>query len=293
LEKPGTGQLKILKMRRHDANISGAGWAVVESAMMVAARSLLFGLALAGAASRGAAAPTIDTDVPFVTTPPGVTAAMLDIAKVGPRDFVIDLGSGDGRIVILAARRHGARGLGVELDPQLVTESRANAKKAGVSARAEFRIEDLYKTDLSRATVITMYLLPDVNLMLRPRLLELKPGTRIVSHDWDMGDWNPDASIVVPAPEKTLGIEKTSRVMLWTVPARIEGGWCSRAQRGAALTIRQKYQSVEGTLDGVEFSGTLSANALQSTLGAARVTARGLEFAKNSRPAGLWSRDCK
>ena len=156
-------------------------------------------------------------DVPFVTTPDNVTLEMLKLANVGPKDYVIDLGSGDGRIVIVAAKRFGASGLGVEIVPDLVRQSRENARRAGVAERAEFREEDLFKTDLSRATVVTLYLLPEVNLQLRPRLQALKPGTRIVSHDWDMGDWKPDRTIVVDAPDKAIGREKSSRIHLWVV----------------------------------------------------------------------------
>ena len=145
---------------------------------------------------------------------------MLDLAGVKPGDFVIDLGSGDGRIVITAARHYGARGLGVEIVPDLVDKSRAAARIAGVTDRAEFRVQDLFATDLSQATVITMYLLPEVNLQLRPRLLALKPGTRIVSHDWDMGDWKPDRMITLDVPDKLYGREKVSRIYLWTVPPR-------------------------------------------------------------------------
>jgi predicted methyltransferase len=166
------------------------------------------------------ARPGADVDVPFVVTPDNVTREMLKLAGVGPSDYVIDLGSGDGRIVIVAARQFGARGLGVEIVPDLVVQSRENARKAGVADRAEFREQDLFATDLSKATVITMYLLPEVNLQLRPRLLALKPGTRIVSHDWDMGDWKPDRVVTVDAPDKPIGREKVSRLFLWTVPAR-------------------------------------------------------------------------
>ena len=162
-------------------------------------------------------ASSLSEDVPFIVTPDNVTLAMLQLAKVGPNDYVIDLGSGDGRIVITAAKRFGARGLGIEIVPDLVRKSRENASKAGVAERAEFREEDLFKTDLSRATVVTLYLLPEVNLQLRPKLQALKPGTRIVSHDWDMGDWKPDAVITVDAPDKTIGREKSSRVYLWFV----------------------------------------------------------------------------
>jgi SAM-dependent methyltransferase len=179
------------------------------------------GWALALVASlRCAQAQALDTDVPFVVTPDNVTHEMLRLAAVKAGDFVIDLGSGDGRIVIVAARQFGARGLGVEIVPELVAKSLENARRAGVADRVEFRVQDLFATDLSPATVITMYLLPEVNLQLRPRLLALKPGTRIVSHDWDMGDWKPDRVITVEAPNKPIGREKVSRLYLWTVPAR-------------------------------------------------------------------------
>jgi SAM-dependent methyltransferase len=185
-------------------------------------RAWLQAAAAAGLAGTGlivprAASAASDVDVPFIVTPDHVTLAMLELAGVGPRDTVIDLGSGDGRIVITAARRFGARGLGVEIVPDLVRVSRENARRAGVADRVEFRQQDLFETDLSTATVITMYLLPEVNLRLRPRLQKLAPGTRIVSHDWNMGDWEPDRIVVVPAPDKPVGREKTSRLYLWVV----------------------------------------------------------------------------
>ena len=158
-----------------------------------------------------------DIDVPFVVTPDNVTREMLKLADVKASDFVLDLGSGDGRVVIVAAKHFGARGLGVEIVPELVEKSRDNARKAGVADRAEFRVQDLFATDLSQATVITMYLLPEVNLQLKPRLQKLKPGTRIVSHDWDMGDWTPERTITVDAPDKPIGREKKSRLHLWIV----------------------------------------------------------------------------
>jgi SAM-dependent methyltransferase len=183
-------------------------------------------------------------DVPFITTPDNVTVAMLELAGVGPQDFVIDLGSGDGRIVITAARRFGARGLGVEIDPALVERSRRNAAQAGVTGRAEFREQDLFRTDLGAASVITMYLLPAVNLQLRPALLDLKPGTRLVSHDWDMGEWTPDRTVTVEAPTKTIGREKTSQVHLWVVPAQAAGLWCSAG--GLQWHLRQQFQLLQG-----------------------------------------------
>ena len=159
----------------------------------------------------------LSEDVPFVVTPDNVTLEMLKLANVGPKDYLIDLGSGDGRIVIVAAKRFGARGLGVEIVPDLVRQSRDNAKKAGVADRAQFAEQDLFETDLSKATVVTLYLLPEANLQLRPRLRKLPPGTRIVSHDWDMGDWIPDKTIEVDAPDKKIGLAKKSRIHLWIV----------------------------------------------------------------------------
>ena len=184
-------------------------------------------------------------EVPFITTPDRVTLAMLQLAGVTANDFVVDLGSGDGRIVITAARRFGARGLGVELDPELVSRSRANARAAGVADRAEFRVQDLFETDLSAAQVITLYLLPEVNLQLRPRLLALAPGTRIVSHDWDMGDWLADRQLTLEVPEKAIGREKRSTVHLWLVPAAVQGLWCTA---GASLAISQRFQAFSATL---------------------------------------------
>jgi SAM-dependent methyltransferase len=205
--------------------------------------ALALGLAAASAGLEAA------EDVPFITTPDNVAMAMLQLAKVGTEDYVIDLGSGDGRIVILAAKRFGARGLGVEIVPELVEKSRESARIAGVDDRAHFREQDLYKTDLSPASVVTLYLLPEVNLQLRPRILALRPGTRIVSHDWDMADWEPDRTITVEAPDKTIGREKSSRVHLWVVPARIDGAWCGIGkQRGTALELTQKFQKVHGEL---------------------------------------------
>jgi SAM-dependent methyltransferase len=184
-------------------------------------------------------------EVPFITTPDQVTLAMLELAAVGAADHVIDLGSGDGRIVITAARRFGARGLGVEIVPELVRKSRELARSAGVHERVEFREQDLFATDLGRATVVTMYLLPAVNLQLRPRLLALAPGTRIVSHDWDMGDWQPDRTVTVDVPDKVVGREKLSRIHLWIVPASAHGHWCAAGHR---LEIVQRFQTFSATL---------------------------------------------
>ena len=207
------------------------------------ARSMLAFALVACALARAAM-----EEVPFITTPDNVTVTMLQIARVNVNDFVIDLGSGDGRIVITAAKQFGARGLGVEIVPGLVKQSRENAQAAGVASRVEFREEDLFKTDLSEATVITLYLLPDVNLELRPKLLALRPGTRIVSHDWDMGDWPPERSVTVDVPDKKIGLEKTSKVHLWIVPARVYGAWCGSGKAKPTLEVDQKFGSLRATL---------------------------------------------
>ena len=218
-------------------------------------------------------AQTLSVDeVPFITSPDNVTLEMLTMAGVKRGDHVIDLGSGDGRIVILAAKRFEATGLGVEIDPRLVETSKTNARNAGVASQVEFKEQDLFKTDLAPATVITMYLLPDVNLALRPSLLALKPGTRIVSHDWDMGDWKPDRTTVLPVPNKAVGLEKSSKVHLWTVPARVDGLWCAGGLlRGASIRLAQTYQNFTGTLGWRdrtrELVGTITGSALHVPAG--------------------------
>jgi len=154
-------------------------------------------------------------EVPDVRTPPEVVTEILRLARVGPDDVVYDLGSGDGRIVIAAARDFGARGVGIELDPALVVESAKNARRARVTERAQFFLQDIFEADISGATVVTLYLSPDLNLRLRPKLLsQLKPGSRIVSHDFPIGDW-PPASVV-----KFKGPERTHVLSLWIVPPR-------------------------------------------------------------------------
>ena len=150
-------------------------------------------------------------DVPYVPTPQDVVDAMLKLAAVTKNDVVYDLGCGDGRIVVTAAKNYGARGVGIDIDPERIKEANANAQKAGVSDRVKFIEQDLFKTDFKEASVVTLYLLPDINLKLRPKLQsDLKPGTRIVSHAFDMGDWQPD---------KTENIEGRT-IYLWTIPAK-------------------------------------------------------------------------
>lgn len=190
--------------------------------------------------------------VPYVPTPQEVVERMLETARVGPNDYLIDLGSGDGRIVITAARKHGARGFGVDLNPERIKESNENARSAGVSDRVSFVQQDLFATDLSAATVITMYLLPRVNVELRPRLLELRPGTRLVSHDFDMGDWKPDVHFNMDAKDKYGGVDGKSDVYYWVVPARVAGVWQWQSLvRGKPvpyeIRLEQKYQVVTGS----------------------------------------------
>jgi SAM-dependent methyltransferase len=165
-----------------------------------------------------------DGTVPYVQTPMEIVERMLRMAEVKAGDHVIDLGSGDGRIIVEAARR-GASGLGVDLDADLVKLATDNARKAGVAGKVEFRKMDLFDVDLAPASVVAFYLLPNFNEKLLPRLLQLKPGTRIVSHDGGIGDWPADEKLVMRAPEKPVGVGGVSTVELWIVPANAAGTW--------------------------------------------------------------------
>lgn len=178
-------------------------------------------------------------DVVWVPTQQDLVDKMLDMAKVTPQDYVIDLGSGDGRTVITAAQR-GARALGIEYNPDMVELSRRNAEKAGVSGKASFIKADIFESDLSQATVITLFLLPDLNLKLRPRLLDLKPGTRIVSNSFTMGDWKEDE--VVSLPKQCIS---WCTAYLWIIPAKVEGKW--RLGEGD-LILNQEFQKISGKL---------------------------------------------
>jgi SAM-dependent methyltransferase len=191
----------------------------------------------------GARAQEPPVNPPFITTPQDVVDRMLRLAGTGPQDTVMDLGSGDGRIVIAAARDFGARGIGVEINPKLVALSRDNARKAGVAGRTLFEEQDVLKTDLARASVITVYLLPFLIDQLQPRFLdELKPGTRIVTHAFGMKGWNPDRSesVKLAKPQPSQGA--TSDIHLWIVPAQARGEWQAPGWR---LTIHQNFQQVE------------------------------------------------
>ena len=188
-----------------------------------------------------------DGTVPYVQTPMEIVERMLRMAEVGKGDHVIDLGSGDGRIVIEAAKR-GATGLGVDLDPGLVKYATENAQKAGVGDRSRFEVRDIFETDLSSATVVAFYLLPEFNARLLPRLLKLKPGTRIVSHDGGIGDWPPDERLEMRAPEKPVGVGGVSRVELWIVPADARGTWTSEVPGHGGrwrFAVKQKFQEMD------------------------------------------------
>lgn len=191
-------------------------------------------------------------DTPYVQTPQNVVDRMLQVARVGPGDYVIDLGSGDGRMVITAAKKYGARGFGVDLDRRLVQLANGLAARAGVGDRAVFYERDLYDTDLTAASVVTIYLLPEVNLMVRPKLLAtLRPGTRIVSHDYNMGDWPPDQQMALDAPDKPVGRDKTSKVFFWVVPANAAGKWRWRLPVAGKpadfeLMVAQNFQTITG-----------------------------------------------
>ena len=220
-------------------------------------------------------------DVVWVPTPQVLVDKMLDLAKVTPNDYVMDLGSGDVRTVFTAAKR-GARATGIEYNPDMVELSKQNAENAGVGGKANFLKADLFETDFSQATVITMFLLPDINLQLRPKILDLKPGTRIVSNTFTMGEWTSDAS--VSADEKE-GCSHYCRALLWIVPAKVEGTW--RLPQGE-LVLTQSFQMVAGMLKsggrsmsftngrlrgdqisfragGVEYSGKVSDDSIAGT----------------------------
>jgi methyltransferase family protein len=189
--------------------------------------------------------------VPYVPTPQEVVERMLQVAKVTSRDYLIDLGSGDGRIVITAAKKHGARGFGVDINPERIREANENARVAGVQDRVAFYQRDLFETDLSEATVITMYLLPRVNMELRPKLLDLKPGTRIVSHDFSMDEWKPDTHLKIDAKEKYGGAGGQSDVYFWIIPAKAGGTWQWDLTVGGKphtyrVTLDQKFQVISG-----------------------------------------------
>lgn len=231
-------------------------------------------LVAAAGATPALGQPTLD--VPYVPTAPKVVETMLDMANVGPQDYIIDLGSGDGRIVIAAAKRHGARGFGVDLDEFQVARARGAAERAGVSEKVRFFAGDLFLTDISQATVLTMYLFPSVNVKLRPRLFaDLRPGTRVVSHDFDMEQWEPDAQLTVAVPDKPYGAPE-SQVYLWVIPANAAGTWhgtigTDEEPMEFRVELAQTFQMVSGTgrtgaAAGQVWGGRLRGKMLRFTL---------------------------
>jgi SAM-dependent methyltransferase len=205
-------------------------------------------------------------DVVWVPTPQALVEKMLDMAKVTPQDFVMDLGSGDGRTVIAAAKR-GARAMGVEYNPDMVELSRQNAAEAGVTDKATFVKADLFETDFSKAQVITMFLLPSINMKLRPKILDLRPGTRVVSNSFDMEDWQPDETASVNED-----CTSWCRAMLWIVPAKVAGTW--QTPQGD-LVLQQTFQMVTGTLGGKPIAdGKLRGDELTFTAGGGKWTGR-------------------
>jgi precorrin-6B methylase 2 len=203
-------------------------------------------------------------DVVWVPTPQAVVDKMLDMAKVTKDDFVMDLGSGDGRTVITAAKR-GARAMGVEYNPDMVDLSKKNAEAAGVTARATFVKADLFETDLSKASVITMFLLPSINMKLRPTILNLKPGTRIASNTFTMEDWQADETATV-----TDGCSSSwCTALFWIVPAKVEGTW---GTPNGDLKLTQTFQVISGTLGNQAIQGRLRGAAIEFTAGTAKYT---------------------
>lgn len=211
-------------------------------------------------------------DVVWVPTSDALVGKMLDLAKVTAKDYVIDLGSGDGRTVIAAAKR-GARALGIEYNTEMVELSKRNAAKEGVGDRARFIKADLFETDFSQATVVTMFLLPEINLKLRPKILDMKPGTRIVSNSFTMGEWQHDRS--VQATEKE-GCQSYCTAYFWIVPAKVQGTWTLPQ---GELTLKQEFQIISGTLNSGGIvaritKGRLSGEQLSFTAGGAEYTGR-------------------
>jgi hypothetical protein len=205
-------------------------------------------------------------DVVWVPTPQALVDKMLDIAKVTPNDFLMDLGSGDGRTVITAAKR-GLRAVGIEYNPDMVELSKRNAAAAGVTDKATFMKADLFETDLSKADVITMFLLPTINMKLRPTILNLKPGTRIVSNTFTMEDWQADETANV-----TDDCSSWCTALLWIVPAKVEGSW---QHPQGELKLMQTFQMVTGTLGGTAITdGKLRGNELTFTAGKVKYAGR-------------------
>ena len=205
-------------------------------------------------------------DVVWVPTPPELVETMMDLAKVTPQDFVMDLGSGDGRNVIAAAKR-GANALGVEYNPNMVQLSKKNAAAAGVAGKAQFVEGDMYKADISKATVMALFLLPSNMLELREKFLNLRPGSRIVSNTFGIEGWNPDQTVTI---EK--GCSAWCTALLWIVPAKVAGTWKSA---NGNLVLQQDYQNVSGTLNGMAINnGKLQGDQIRFTVGTTEYTGK-------------------
>jgi precorrin-6B methylase 2 len=222
-------------------------------------------------------------DVVWVPTSQALVDKMLDMAKVTPQDFVMDLGSGDGRTVISAAKR-GATAMGIEYNPDMVELSKRNAENAGLNGnQATFVKADLFETDLSKATVITMFLLPEINLKLRPKILNLKPGTRVVSNSFTMEDWDADQT-------ETISGECTSwcTALLWIVPAKVEGTW--RLPQGE-LTLKQEFQKLQGTLGGAKVEGKMNGDEITFSAGNTTYTGKvnGTSMQGTVNGGGSWA----
>ena len=219
----------------------------------------------------------VKKDVPYVPTPQPVVDRMLEMADVKKGDKVYDLGCGDGRMVVTAAKKYGATGMGVDIDPQRIKESNENATAAGVTDKVKFEIKDLFTMEFKDADVLAMYLLPTVNMKLRPKILsDMKPGSRVVSHSFDMDDWKPDAEDEVDS----------STIYFWIVPAKVEGAWQAKLkpeggkEQDATLTLKQAFQEVSGTanvggketeikdgrLDGTQFTFALNGQKYMATV---------------------------
>jgi len=211
-------------------------------------------------------------DVVWVPTPQALVNKMLDLAKVTPSDYVMDLGSGDGRTVITAAKRGVRAAIGIEYNPDMVKLSQRNAAKEGVGEKVRFMKADLFETDLSQATVITMFLLPDINLRLRPKILDLKPGTRIVSNSFTMGEWQHDRSVHATDKE---GCESYCTAYLWIVPAKVDGVW---KLPDGELTLKQSFQMISGMLRAggreTAVKGRMSGDRISFKAGAAQYSGR-------------------
>jgi hypothetical protein len=236
--------------------------------LVVVSLCLTSSLAFAQATQEKPFEPTVGQagkDVVWVPTPQALVNKMLDMAKVTPSDFLMDLGSGDGRTVITAAKR-GIKAMGVEYNPDMVALSQRNAAAAGVSDKATFVKADIFETDFSKATVITLFLLPDLNLRLRPKLLEMAPGTRVVSNSFRMEAWEPDETATVSED-----CVSWCTALLWIVPAKVEGTW--RTADGD-LTLSQQFQVVSGTLGSTPLTGKLRGNELTFTAGGAQYTGK-------------------